>query len=230
VGGALDGLRMLVTAGGTREPIDSVRYVGNRSSGRMGLALAAEASRRGADVTLIAANVALPKPGAVRVVEVETAAELLGAAQAAFAEADVLVMAAAVADFRPAHALDAKIAKTGRERLALELEPTEDVLEQLARRRTAGQTLIGFAAEHGEGAVDRGRAKLERKGLDAVVVNDISRADIGFDAPDNEVTIVTAAGENRVALASKRNVAAAILDEVEALRAAAEVGNLGEAT
>jgi phosphopantothenoylcysteine decarboxylase / phosphopantothenate---cysteine ligase len=217
-GGPLDGLRVLVTAGGTREPIDSVRYVGNRSSGRMGLALAAEAARRGADVTLIAANLALPKPSGVRAVEVETAAELLTAAESAFAEADVLLMAAAVADFRPVAALDAKIAKAGRDGLALELEPTDDVLAELARRRTQGQTLIGFAAEHGEGAVDRGRAKLERKGLDAVVVNDVSRSDIGFDAPDNEVTIVTAAGETRVPLNSKRAVAGAILDAVEALR------------
>ena len=223
-GGALDGLRVLVTAGGTREPIDSVRFVGNRSSGRMGLALAEEAARRGADVTLIAANVTLPKPAGVRVVEVETAVELLSAGHAAFADVDVLLMAAAVADFRPADVLDAKIAKSGRDRLALELEPTEDVLAKLAIERTAGQTLIGFAAEHGEGAVERGRAKLERKGLDAVVVNDISRADIGFDAPDNEVTIVTTAGERRVPLGSKRAVAAAILDEVETLRAAAHRG------
>jgi phosphopantothenoylcysteine decarboxylase/phosphopantothenate--cysteine ligase len=218
-GGPLDGLRVLVSAGGTREPIDSVRYVGNRSSGRMGLALAAEAARRGADVTLIAANAALPAPGAARVIEVETAAELLVAAQAAFAEADVLLMAAAVADFRPAEALDAKIAKSGLDGLALELAPTEDVLATLALERTQAQTLIGFAAEYGEGAVERGRAKLERKGLDAVVVNDISRSEIGFDAPDNEVTILTAAGEQKIPLGSKRAVAAAILDEVEALRA-----------
>jgi phosphopantothenoylcysteine decarboxylase/phosphopantothenate--cysteine ligase len=217
-GGPLDGLRVLVTAGGTREPIDSVRYVGNRSSGRMGLALAAEAARRGADVTLIAANLALPRPSGVRAVEVETAAELLTAAESAFAEADVLLMAAAVADFRPAATLDAKIIKAGRDGLALELERTDDVLAELARRRTQGQTLIGFAAEHGEGAVDRGRAKLERKGLDAVVVNDISRSDIGFDACDNEVTIVTRAGETRVPLNSKQAVAGAILDAVEALR------------
>jgi phosphopantothenoylcysteine decarboxylase / phosphopantothenate---cysteine ligase len=220
-GGPLDGLRVLVTAGGTREPIDSVRYVGNRSSGRMGLALVEEAARRGADVTLIGANVSLPHPAGVRVVEVETAAELLEAARAAFADSDVLLMAAAVADFRPAEALDDKIVKTGREELALELEPTEDVLSALAGARSPGQTLIGFAAEHGEGAVERGRAKLERKGLDAVVVNDISRADIGFDAPDNEVTIVTAAAERHVPLASKQAVAAAILDEVETLRARA---------
>jgi phosphopantothenoylcysteine decarboxylase / phosphopantothenate---cysteine ligase len=227
VGGPLDGLRVLVTAGGTREPIDSVRYVGNRSSGRMGLALAAEAARRGAEVTLVAANLSAPAPSGVQVVAVETAAELLEAARVAFARADVLLMAAAVADFRPAEALDDKIAKAGRVGLALELEPTEDVLAALAEARAAGQTLIGFAAEHGEGAVRRGRTKLERKGLDAIVVNDISRPEIGFDAPDNEVTIVTAAGERHVPLGTKQAVAAAILDEVEALRTrAGATGNL----
>jgi phosphopantothenoylcysteine decarboxylase/phosphopantothenate--cysteine ligase len=217
-GGPLDGLRVLVTAGGTREPIDSVRYVGNRSSGRMGLALADEAARRGADVTLVAANVTLPAPPRVRLAEVETAAQLLEAARRAFAEADVLLMAAAVADFRPAEAVDEKITKTDRDRLALELEPTVDVLATLAAERAPGQTLIGFAAEHGAGAVERGRAKLERKGLDAVVVNDISRSEIGFDAADNEITIVTAAAERHVPLATKEAVAGAILDELETIR------------
>jgi phosphopantothenoylcysteine decarboxylase/phosphopantothenate--cysteine ligase len=221
VGGPLDGLRVLVTAGGTREPIDSVRYVGNRSSGRMGFALADEAARRGAEVTVVAANVGLPAPAGAEVIPVETASELLEATGAAFAEADVLLMAAAVADFRPAEALDDKIAKSGRDGLALELEPTEDVLAALAAGRRDGQTLIGFAAEHGERAVERGRAKLERKGLDAIVVNDISRGDIGFDATDNEVTIVTRTGERHVPVASKRAVAAAILDQVEALRSPA---------
>jgi phosphopantothenoylcysteine decarboxylase/phosphopantothenate--cysteine ligase len=217
-GGPMDGLRVLVTAGGTREPIDSVRYVGNRSSGRMGLALAAEAARRGAEVTLLAANVGLAAPAGVRVVEVQTAAELLAAAREAFADAHVLLMAAAVADFRPSEALDDKISKSGRDGLALELEPTEDVLAALAGARGPGQTLVGFAAEHGAGAVARGRAKLDRKGLDAVVVNDISRTEIGFDAPDNEVTIVTADGERHVPLGSKEAVAGAILDAVEGLR------------
>jgi phosphopantothenoylcysteine decarboxylase/phosphopantothenate--cysteine ligase len=217
-GGSLDGLRVLVTAGGTREPIDSVRYVGNRSSGRMGLALAEEAARRGAEVTLVAANMSLPVPSGVELLAVETAAELLAAVEARFSAADVLVMAAAVADFRPAEALDDKIVKTGRDGLALELEPTEDVLARVAAGRRPEQTLVGFAAEHGEGAVERGRAKLERKGLDAVVVNDISRRDIGFDAADNEVTIVTARGERHVPIGSKQAVAAAILDEVTAFR------------
>ena len=217
-GGPMDGLRVLVTAGGTREPIDSVRYVGNRSSGRMGLALAAEAARRGASVTLVAANVTLPTPAGVRVVEVETAAQLLEAARAEFADAHVLLMAAAVADFRPGQAVDEKISKSGRDGLALALEPTEDVLAALAAGRSPGQTLVGFAAEHGEGAVERGRGKLERKGLDAVVVNDISRAEIGFDAADNEVTIVTAASERHVPLGSKEAIAATILDAVESMR------------
>jgi phosphopantothenoylcysteine decarboxylase/phosphopantothenate--cysteine ligase len=217
-GGSMDGLQVLVTAGGTREPIDSVRYVGNRSSGRMGMAMAAEAARRGADVTVVAANVSVPSPPGVNVIAVETAAELLEAARASFAGAHVLLMAAAVADFRPDDAVNDKLTKTGRDELVLRLEPTEDVLATLAASRTPDQTLVGFAAEHGDGAVDRGRAKLERKGLDAVVVNDISRSDIGFDAPDNEVTIVTAHGERSVPLASKDGIAAAILDEVERLR------------
>jgi phosphopantothenoylcysteine decarboxylase / phosphopantothenate---cysteine ligase len=203
VGGPLDGLRVLVTAGGTREPIDSVRYVGNRSSGRMGLALAEEAARRGAEVTLVAANLSLPAPPGVEAIAVSTAAELLEASRAAFAGADVLLMAAAVADFRPATAVEDKIAKTGRDGLALALEPTADVLAALAQARRPGQTLIGFAAEHGEGALERGRAKLARKGIDAIVVNDISRPEIGFDAPDNEVTVVTASGEGDVALRSE---------------------------
>jgi phosphopantothenoylcysteine decarboxylase/phosphopantothenate--cysteine ligase len=217
-GGSMDGLRVLVTAGGTREPIDSVRYVGNRSSGRMGLALAAEATRRGAEVTVVSANVSLPMPAGVRAIEVQSAAELLAAARAEFPAAHVLLMAAAVADFRPAQAVQDKISKSGRDSLALALEPTEDVLAALAAARAPGQTLIGFAAEHGGGAVERGRAKLDRKRLDAVVVNDISRPEIGFDAADNEVAIVTADGERQVPLGPKETVAAAILDEVERLR------------
>jgi phosphopantothenoylcysteine decarboxylase/phosphopantothenate--cysteine ligase len=216
---SLDGLRVLVTAGGTREPIDSVRYVGNRSSGRMGLALAQEALRRGASVTLIAANVTLPKPEAATVVEVESAAELLDAAREAFRACDVLLMAAAVSDFRPRESERAKIAKAGREGLALDLEPTEDVLAALAGERRPDQTLVGFAAEHGEGGAERARAKLERKGLDMVVLNDISRADIGFDADHNEVTLLTAGEERPVPRGPKGAVAAAVLDEVEALRA-----------
>jgi len=214
---SLDGMRVLVTAGGTREPIDSVRFLGNRSSGRMGVALAEEAARRGADVTLIAANVALPLPG-VAAVPVETTAELELAVRERFADNDVLIMAAAPADFRPAEPVDEKISREGSDGLTIELQPTDDIVAAVAAERRADQTVIGFAAEHGEGAVERGRAKLARKGLDAVVVNDISRADIGFDSTDNEVTIVLPDGERQVGRRPKAEVAAAILDEVERLR------------
>jgi phosphopantothenoylcysteine decarboxylase / phosphopantothenate---cysteine ligase len=220
--GPLEGLRVLVTAGGTREPIDSVRYVGNRSSGRMGVALAAEALRRGAEVTLVAANVSLPAPAGVDVVPVETAAELDAAAREGFERADVVLAAAAVSDFRPRDPEGSKIAKAGRAGLTLELEPTADVLGGLAARRRPGQTLVGFAAEHGEGGLARGRDKLERKRLDAVVVNDVSRSDIGFDADENEATVLTAGGERPIPRASKDAVAAAVLDEVVRLRAGAE--------
>jgi phosphopantothenoylcysteine decarboxylase/phosphopantothenate--cysteine ligase len=220
---SLDGLRVLVTAGGTREPIDSVRYVGNRSSGRMGLALAEEAARRGAEVTLICANVGLAKQESAKVVEVETAEELLDAAMEAFPASDVLLMAAAVSDFRPREADRAKIAKAGRDGLELDLEPTEDVLAALAAERRPDQTLVGFAAEHGEGGLARAREKLERKGLDLVVLNDISRTDIGFDADHNEATLVTASGERPVPKGPKGAVAAAVIDEVERLRAGSTV-------
>ncbi len=215
-------LRVLVTAGGTREPIDSVRYIGNRSSGRMGLALAAEAARRGAEVTLVAANVALaPAPG-IRVVPVGTAAELAHACAQEFDACDVLLMAAAVSDFRPSSPAEGKLKKDAGTP-TLELEATEDVLSALAARRRGDQVLVGFAAEHGAGAVRYGLAKLERKGLDAVVVNDISAPGIGFDSSDNEVTILAAGGTARlVPKASKERVAQAVLDEVEQLLARKE--------
>ena len=212
------GLRVLVTAGGTREPIDAVRFVGNRSSGRMGFALADEAAARGAEVVVVAANVALARTPGVRYLDVATAAELAAACHAEFPAADVLLMAAAVADFRPVAPEAGKIAKTDQPALAVELEPTADVLADLAAHRRAGQTLIGFAAEHGSQAIHRGRGKLLRKRLDAIVVNDISRDGVGFDAPENEVTIVTADAEQAVGRASKRAVAAAVLDAVERLR------------
>jgi phosphopantothenoylcysteine decarboxylase/phosphopantothenate--cysteine ligase len=218
-GGPLDGLRVLVTAGGTREPIDSVRYVGNRSSGRMGFALAHEAAALGATVTVVAANVALERERRLRYVDVETAAQMQEACLAEFPGCDVLLMAAAVADFRPAQAADTKLKKDGRGELTLVLERTDDILSALAARRRPGQTVVGFAAEHGEGAVAYGRDKLARKGLDAIVVNDIARSDIGFDTPHNEVTIVTAEGEEHVARSSKSDVARAVLATVTRLRA-----------
>jgi phosphopantothenoylcysteine decarboxylase/phosphopantothenate--cysteine ligase len=213
-----DGLRVLVTAGGTREPIDSVRYVGNRSSGRMGFALAEEAAALGAAVTVVAANVALARSPRIAYVDVGTAAELKAACEAELPKVDVLLMAAAVADFRPAAPADTKLKKDEREELVIELERTPDILSGLAATRRPDQVLIGFAAEHGERAVEYGREKLARKGLDAVVVNDIARPDIGFEGPQNEVTIVTARGERHVPRASKAEVARAILDVVEELR------------
>jgi phosphopantothenoylcysteine decarboxylase/phosphopantothenate--cysteine ligase len=213
-------LRVLVSAGGTREPIDSVRFVGNRSSGRMGVALAERAARRGANVTLIAANLALPAPDGVEVVRVGSAAELKNACERRFEHCDVLLMAAAVADFRPADPAEGKIKKRGRAHLAIELEPTDDVLSALAARRRPEQTLVGFAAEHGPEAIELGREKRTSKRLDALVVNDISRADIGFESDCNEVTILTERDEREVASSPKRAVADAILDAVEDLRAA----------
>jgi len=220
VAGPWDGLRVLVSAGGTREAIDPVRFIGNRSSGRMGLALAAAAQRRGAEVTLVAANVALPAPPGVARVEVETAAELRAALEREFDSSHVLLMAAAPADFRPREAAEAKIAREG-SGLALKLEPTEDILAALGTRRRAEQTIVGFAAETGLG-IERARQKLERKGADAIVLNDVSRSEIGFESPDNEVVIVTLDGEERVAQAPKEEVARTILDRVEALRARPE--------
>ncbi len=215
--GPWDGLRVLVSAGGTREPIDPVRFIGNRSSGRMGLALAERAARRGAEVTLVAANVSLPAPAGVRRVDVETAAELAAALDREFDSADVLVMAAAPADFRPKQAAGEKIQREGTGELELDLEATEDILATLSARRRQGQTIVGFAAETGLG-VERAQEKLERKGADAIVLNDVSRAEIGFESPANEVVIVERDGEHHVALASKDAVADAILDRVESLR------------
>jgi phosphopantothenoylcysteine decarboxylase/phosphopantothenate--cysteine ligase len=212
------GIRVLVTAGGTREPIDSVRYIGNRSSGRMGYALAAAAAGRGAEVTVVAANVALEPPGGVRVLTVGTAADLKAVCDEWFDQCDVLLMSAAVADFRPAAPAETKL-KKDQGAPAIELEPTPDVLTALAARRRPNQILVGFAAEHGDRAVEYGQAKLTRKHLDAVVVNDISEPGIGFDAADNEVTILTREGRTRrVERTGKDAVAQAILDEVERLR------------
>jgi phosphopantothenoylcysteine decarboxylase / phosphopantothenate---cysteine ligase len=210
-----DGLRVLVTAGGTREPIDPVRYIGNRSSGRMGIALAAAAARRGAEVTLIAANVAVPEPPGVHRIEVETTTELLQATQAEFLDAQVLLMAAAPADFAPSEVAGDKLKRQGD--LDVHLEPTEDVLASLAGIRTDQQTLVGFAAEHGD-EVERAREKLTRKGLDLIVLNDVSNPEIGFDSPDNAVTLIDPRGETSLPLAPKDTIAEQILDRVDALR------------
>jgi phosphopantothenoylcysteine decarboxylase/phosphopantothenate--cysteine ligase len=216
--GPWDGLRVVVSAGGTREPIDSVRFIGNRSSGRMGFALAEQAARRGADVAVVAANVSLATPPGVRRIDVETTADLAEAVSREFAESHVLLMAAAVADFRAARIEAGKMEREGTGPMKLPLEPTEDVLAAVSAARTAEQTVVGFAAEHGAEAIQRAREKLERKRVDAIVFNDVSRSDIGFDSDSNEVVIVDREGEHRVDLAPKREVADAILDRVESLR------------
>ena len=212
-----DGMRVLVSAGGTREPIDPVRFVGNRSSGRMGIALAAAAARRGAEVTLVAANVALPEPPGVRRIDVETTAELTAALRQEFPACHLLLMAAAPADFSPGTAAATKIKRSG-EALDVRLEPTEDILAALAAIKAEGQTVVGFAAETGAGGIDRAREKLNRKGADLIVLNDVSDPRIGFESERNAVTLVEPAGQEEVAIASKDAVAEAILERVDALR------------
>jgi phosphopantothenoylcysteine decarboxylase/phosphopantothenate--cysteine ligase len=229
--GPWDGLRVLVSAGGTREPIDPVRFIGNRSSGRMGLAIAERAARRGAEVTLVAANISLPAPAGIHRVDVGTAAQLAEALRTEFERTDVLVMAAAPADFRPREAAGEKIHRESTGELELDLEPTEDILAALTACRAEGQTIVGFAAETAElnagsspsaagtALIKRAREKLERKGADAIVLNDVSRSEIGFESDENEVVIVERDGEQHVPLSAKEDVADAILDRVEAIRA-----------
>jgi phosphopantothenoylcysteine decarboxylase/phosphopantothenate--cysteine ligase len=211
-GGQLAGKRVLVSAGGTREPLDAVRFLGNRSSGRMGVALAEEARLRGAEVTLVAANLTVAAPGKVELVPAPTA-EQLEREVLARADADVVIMAAAVADYRPAEASEEKRPKDDRS-WTVTLEPTNDVLEELGAKRRPGQLLVGFAADRGENGLNRAREKLVAKKSDVIVFNDVSRDDIGFEAPENEVVVVTAAGERRIQKAPKERIATEILDEI----------------
>ncbi|MFL5929840.1 MAG: bifunctional phosphopantothenoylcysteine decarboxylase/phosphopantothenate--cysteine ligase CoaBC [Gaiellaceae bacterium] len=214
--GELAGKTVVVTAGGTREPIDAVRFVGNRSSGRMGVAIAAEARRRGGVVTLIASNISIESPDGVDLVEAATAAELARETLAR-GDADVVVMAAAVSDYRPAEPLEAKRPKDGQP-WQLELEPTDDVLCALtAQTHQNGRVVVGFAAETGAGGIKRAREKRTVKKADLIVYNDVARSDVGFESPENEVVIISEGGERHVGRAPKERVAAAILDEVERL-------------
>jgi phosphopantothenoylcysteine decarboxylase / phosphopantothenate---cysteine ligase len=209
------GKTVVVTAGGTREPIDAVRFVGNRSSGRMGVALAEEARRRGAEVTLIASNLGVDPPTGVEVVQAPTAADLAEQTLSR-TDADVVVMAAAVADYRPADALAEKRPKGG-EPWSVELHPTDDVLRALGAEASNGRVLVGFAAEMGDGGLARARAKRTGKNADLVVYNDVGEAGVGFDSAENEVVLISEAGERMVAKAPKSRIAAEILDEVERL-------------
>ena len=210
--GPLAGRAVLVTAGGTREPIDDVRVIANRSSGRMGAALAEAAAARGARVTTVLGSASVA-PAAGEVVRVETAGDMEREVRARAASADVVLMAAAVADFRARPHAGKLDRRSG---LVLELEPTADILASLGHARPPGQVLVGFAAESGDG-LERAREKRLRKGVDLIVLNDVSRGDIGFDSDHNEVVLVGAGGERHVERAPKAAVAAAILDEVERL-------------
>ena len=211
----LRGRSVVVTAGGTREPIDAVRFVGNRSSGRMGVALASEARRRGAEVTLIGANLAVPPPAGVSVVEARTADDLHRETLSR-ADADVVVMAAAVSDYRPREARPDKRPKDDAT-WSVELEPTEDVLRALGGQSSNGRVLVGFAAETASDGLARARAKRSGKNADLIVYNDVSGADVGFESADNEVVLISEAGERKVDKAPKERIAAEILDEVERL-------------
>lgn len=214
---SMDGLKVLVTAGGTREPIDSVRYLGNRSSGKMGYALAGEAYRRGADVTVLTANVSLHRQPGVRYREASTSAEMHKLALAEFEECDLVLMAAAVADYEPEEFKEGKISKDSGA-FSLRLKNTADILKDLAKKRGGNQTIIGFAAEHGADGFERAERKLHRKGVDAVVASDISREDVGFGADDAQVAIIDKGGRHELPKMSKQESAAAILDHVEKIR------------
>jgi phosphopantothenoylcysteine decarboxylase/phosphopantothenate--cysteine ligase len=210
----LAGRHIVVSAGGTREPIDAVRVIANRSSGKQGHAIATEAARRGAKVTLVTTADYVAASGvSVDVVAVETAAEMKAAIDSAAESADVVVMTAAVADFRPVPIAEGKWKKEDGAP-AIVLEPTPDILAGLGAAKRPGQILVGFAAETSN-LVENAKGKLARKNLDIVVANDVSQPRVGFGHDTNAVTIVTKSGELNVPLADKRTVAAHVLDSVE---------------
>jgi phosphopantothenoylcysteine decarboxylase/phosphopantothenate--cysteine ligase len=211
----LAGEVVLITAGGTREALDPVRFLGNRSSGKMGYALAEAAQSRGARVILVSAPTALYPPAHCELVRVTTADEMRDAVLSRMTEATLVIKSAAVADYRPSMVADQKLKRTGP--MTVELLPTEDILAEVVRRRKPGQLILGFAAET-ENPLENGRAKLLRKGVDAIVVNDVSRAGIGFDSDRNGATFLTATTAIDLPEMPKRNMADRILDEVVALR------------
>jgi phosphopantothenoylcysteine decarboxylase/phosphopantothenate--cysteine ligase len=210
----LAGETVLVTAGPTREPIDPVRYISNRSSGKMGYAIAETAARRGARVVLVSGPTALPAPSNVELVFVETAAQMRDAVLARKDEATIIIKSAAVADYTPKAPLDKKMKQ--HDAFSLALEPTDDIATLLSKRRE-GQIVVGFAAETHD-VLENARQKLLKKKMDAIVANDVSRPGIGFDTDQNAVTIITATDVVEVPATSKREVAAKILDTVKALR------------
>lgn len=218
------GLSVLISAGGTREPIDAVRYVGNRSSGRMGWALAAAARDRGAEVTVVQANVDLPREAGIRYVDAPTAAAMRDACRAEFPACDVLIMCAAVADYRPVAAADGKLDKSRADAITVEMERTTDILAELSALR-GDQVLVGFAAEHGPEGLDRARAKRVRKAVDIVVHNDAAVPGAAFEGPENVITII-GPGEDETSLPrmTKRECAERILDAARPLVGAGPVG------
>ncbi len=212
----LDGVRVVVSAGGTREPIDAVRVIANRSSGKQGYAIAAEAASRGALVTLVT-TVSLPSPVGAEVVQVETAAEMQTAMQSAAGQSDVVVMAAAVADFRPVRAADGKLKKhDGVPQIVLETTP--DILADLGAHKSQGQVLVGFAAETDD-LVANATAKLAAKRLDLIVANDVAKPGVGFEHDTNAVTLLRPGAEPvEIDLADKREIARAVIDAIVAIR------------
>ena len=215
------GETILVTAGGTREPIDPVRFLGNRSSGKMGYALALAASARGARVILVSAPTALAAPAGCDFVQVTTAAEMRAAVMEHLPRATAVIGAAAVSDFRPVTIAAQKLRRTGP--LTIDLEPTADILAEVALKRAAGTLVVAFAAEtDSAGALENGLAKLHRKGADAIVINDVSLPGLGFDSERNAATILTHHGTREVTPTSKAQLAETILDELIALRVRAE--------
>ncbi|MEO8725253.1 MAG: bifunctional phosphopantothenoylcysteine decarboxylase/phosphopantothenate--cysteine ligase CoaBC [Acidobacteriaceae bacterium] len=218
----LEGETVLITAGATREPIDPVRFIGNRSSGKMGFAIAASAKQRGAQVVLIAGVTTVPPPSGVELVRVERTEEMRSAVLKHFQKASIVIKAAAVADYRPKAIAEQKMKRQGTGSVTLELEPTADILGEISRLRTR-QIIVGFAAET-EHVLENARQKLTAKMLDAIVVNDVSQPGIGFESDENAVTIVTRAGEEQVPRMSKRKVAERVLDAVvELMRSRAGV-------
>ena len=212
------GLHVLVTAGPTREPLDPVRYLSNHSSGKMGYALAEAAAARGAAVTLVSGPTALPMPEGVSVVPVETTADLLDAMMRLCSAQDVIIQAAAPADYRFAQVSDKKLKKQSGEPLTLTMIENPDVAKAVAERKRAGQTLIGFAAETND-TLAHAREKRLRKGLDMIVANDVTQAGAGFGVDTNIATLITAQGETALPLMTKRAMAVEILQAVVALRA-----------
>ncbi len=214
----LEGEKILITVGGTREAIDPVRFISNHSSGKMGFALAEAAAARGAKVTVVAGATTVEPPANVKVVRAFSAAEMHAAVKKELSRATVFIGAAAVADYAPANAAAGKIKKDGRDFMILELKKTPDILSEVSKNRTNGMLVVGFAAETND-VLGYGRSKMEKKGLDLVVANDITKKGAGFNTDTNIATMITKSGEIELPLMPKREMADRILDEIVKLRA-----------